>query len=338
MSSRLRFLVLPFFLSVACTSAADSDGKPDPKSGSAVEKAQGGEDSPAQAKDEPPAENTKRLDIASAEPPTITLLEAGTDPQTLRLSPTAGATEAMRMTMTMTMQMGPGTPKVEMPPMVTTMSSVVDSVSEGSIKATVKFESMTVEATPSTPKMLVDNLQQTLAGFESFKSSIELDERGALLGGTIDAPQGLPAPLQQTMNQMQESFGKLQVPLPEEPVGVGGKWTALSNIEQGGMKIEQTATYEVLAREGNTVKLKVGLSQKVVEPEFSPPGMPGVTGTIERYDGGGNGTLELQLDKLTPTESEMKMSVDMKMTVDMLGQSQAQELTMDVDVTLARAG
>lgn len=336
MSFRLRSVVLPLFLCVACTSTKETEGTPEPAT--KAEPTDGAKDAVAPSKaDEPPAGNTKRLDIASAAPPAITLLEAGTDPQTLRLSPTAGATEAMKMTMTMSMQMGPGTPKVEMPPMVTTMSSVVDSVSAGSIKATVKFESMTVEASPSTPKMLVDNLQQTLAGFESFKSSIELDERGALLGGTIDAPQGLPAPLQQTMNQMQESFGKLQVPLPEEPVGVGGRWKALSNIEQGGMKIEQTATYEVLSREGNTVSLAVGLTQKVIDPEFSPPGMPGVTGTIERYEGGGKGKLELQLDKLTPTESEMKMSVDMKMTVDMLGQSQAQELTMDVDVALARA-
>lgn len=334
MSSSLRSLVLPVFLCVACTSATEPDGKP-----GAATKAEAAEakDAPTPDKaDEPPVGNTKQIEIASSTPPSITLIEAGTDPQTLRLSPAAGATEAMKMTMVMTMQMGPGIPTVEMPPMVTTMSSVVDSVSEGSIKATVKFESIAVEAAASTPKVLVDNLEQTLAGFESFESRVEIDERGALLGGTVDVPQSLPAPLQQTMNQMQESFGKLQVPFPEEPVGVGGRWKALSNIEQGGMKIEQTATYEMLSREGDTIALTVGITQKVTDPEFSPPGMPGVTGTIERYEGGGSGALKLQLDKLTPTESEMTINVDMKMTVDVLGQSQAQELSLDVDVALAR--
>ncbi|MCR9165584.1 MAG: hypothetical protein ACE37F_00230 [Nannocystaceae bacterium] len=333
MPARLRSVVLPWLLCVACTSSAGEDAQPAPSA--PAESKDAAKDAKAKA-ESGPAENTKRLDIASAEPPTITLLEAGTDPQRLRLSPTAGAAEAMTMTMTMSMQMGPDTPRVAMPPIVTTMRSEVDTVSEGSIRATVNFESMTVEATPSTPKALVENLEATLSGFESFESSIVLDERGALLGGTIDAPQGLPAPLQQTMNQMQESFGKLQVPLPEEPVGVGGRWKAVSNIEQGGMKIEQTATYEITAREGDAVKLKVGLTQKVVEPTFSPPGMPGVTGTIERYDGSGQGTLELQLDQLTPTRSAMTISVDMQMTVDMLGQSQTQALTMDVDVALER--
>lgn len=334
---RLRTLMLPLFLCIACESDAAPENKAEPAAKVEGSNDDAKQDTPVESQDAP-ATNTKRLDIASAKPPTITLLEAGADPQTLRLAPVAGATEAMKMTMTMSMQMGPGTPKVAMPPMITTMSSVVDSVSEGSIKATVKFESMEVEADASTPKALVQNLESMLAGFKSFKSSLEVDERGALLGGTIDAPQGLPAPLQQTMNQMQESFGKLQVPLPEEPVGVGGKWEALSNIEQGGMKIEQIATYEVLAREGNTVKLAVDLTQKVLEPEFSPPGMAGAKGTIERYDGGGKGMLELQLDKLTPTKSEMKISVDLKMRVDVLGQSETQELTMDVDVALSRAG
>jgi len=239
--------------------------------------------------------------------------------------------------MTMSMKMGPGMPAIDMPPMVTSMSGVATEVTDERIKATMQFDSIAIEPKPDTPQMLVDQLKQTLDGFESFKSSVELDKRGALLGGHSDVPQGLPGPMQQTMNQMQESFGKLQVPLPEEAVGVGGKWKAVSEVEQGGMKLEQTATYEVLSREGDAVSLKVGIEQKLVSKEFEPPGMPGVKGTIDRYTGGGSGTLELKLDKLTPTKSDMTVEIDMKMTVSVMGQDQAQEIAMKMDIDLARA-
>ncbi len=329
MSVRIRTLALPLLLSVACTAASE------PKATDEAEPAAEPRAEPAEESDDAPA-GTKRIEIAASEPPVIALLEPGTNPETLRFRPTTGSEEAMVMTMRMNMKMGPTMPAVDMPPIVTSMRSIVDAVSDDRIEATVMFESMTVEAQPGTPPAVVDSMESALEGFESFRSSLKMNKRGALLGGTIDAPQGLPAPLQQTMNQMQESFGKLQVPLPEEAVGIGGRWRAVSKVAQGGMKLEQTATYEILERTDDTVKLAVELGQQVVDNTFEPPGMPGVTGTIDRYEGSGNGTLELQLDKLTPTRSDMNIIVDMKMTVEMFGQSQEQEMIMKVDVGLER--
>lgn len=346
MSVRLRSLVLPLLLSLGCTSskpdsadspeAKDEESKtPDAAAGGAAADEPAAKDEPA-AEDEPAAGNTKRIEIASAEPPEIVVIEAGTDPQVLRLNPVVGTSETLKMIMKINMQMGPAMPPVDMPPMVTSISGVANEVTEDSIKATMKFESMTVEPEPDTPKMLVEQLEKTFEGFKSFKSVVEIDKRGALLGGYTDMPQGLPAPMQQSMNQMQESFGKLQVPLPEEAVGVGGKWNAISQVDQGGLRLKQTATYELLGREGDRVQLKVNIEQKLVDNTFKPPGMPGVEGTIERYSGGGSGTLELKLDKLTPTKSAMTMNVDMKIKMSVMGQEQVQEIAMKLGIDLER--
>lgn len=338
MSLRVRSWVLPLLLCLGCTAKpAPADEKKDAPEAKAAEVKTDDATPPAdERKDEPAVGNTKRIEIVSAEPPEITVLEVGTDPRELRLNPVVGETEMMKMTMTMDMTMAP-MPAISMPPMVTSMSGVATEVTDERIKATMKFESITIEPKSDTPQMLVDQLKQTLDGFESFESSVELDKRGTLLGGHSDVPQGLPGPVQQTMNQMQESFGKLQVPLPEEAVGLGGKWKAVSNVEQGGMKLEQTATYEVLSFEGDDIELKVDIEQKLVSKEFEPPGMPGVKGSIERYSGGGSGTLALKLDKLTPTRSDMTVDVDMKMTVSAMGQDQTQEMTMKMDIDLVRA-
>ena len=341
MSVRVRSWILPLLLSLGCESepapAPTSAPTPAPDQEAKAAETKPDEAAPPTAEDAPAAGNTKRIEIVSAKPPEITLLEAGVDPQELRLNPVVGETEKMKMTMTMNMKMGPAMPAIDMPPMVTSLSAVATEVTADRINATMQFDSIVIEPKPDTPQMLVDQLKQSLEGFESFKSSVELDKRGTLLGGHSDVPQGLPGPMQQTMNQMQESFGKLQVPLPKEAVGVGGKWKAMSDVEQGGMKLQQTATYEVLSRDGDAVSLKVALEQALVSKEFEPPGMPGVKGTIDRYTGGGSGILELKLDKLTPTKSDMAIEIDMKMTVSVMGQDQDQELAMKMDIGLVRA-
>lgn len=340
MSLRTRLSVLPLVLALACqASPAPGEGdKADDKTENA-DKPKGGElggvapghNDPAVA-----ADGTKKLDIKKLEPPKITLLEVGSDPEVLRLHPTVGTAEGMKMTMKMDMNMGQGMPTVSMPPIVTMAVSNTDRIEGDRIFASVDFESMKVEAQPDTPKMMVDQLNATLDGFKAFRAQLELDNQGALHGGTVDAPQGLPAPLQQTMNQMQENFGKVQVPLPAEAVGVGGKWIAVSVMEQGGMKLEQSATYELLARDGDALKLKVDVDQKLLSESFSPPGMPGVTGTIDRYEGGGSGKLDLLLSSLMPTKSSMKVDVDLAMTIEVLGQTQKQAMKMGVLVDIER--
>jgi len=356
MMHRARLLSLTLLLSPACDSksepvdskpeTADANGDETPSEAAKPEPVQDGAEPKAEAdaaeptepeagESDKPATNTKAIDVAPAEPPEVTLLEAGKDAQVLRLEPVAGTTESMTMTMHMSMTMA-GNPmgEMKMPAMVTSMSSTIGEVTDDRIEATMNFDSIEIEPDSDGNPALAAELSKMLAGFEEFSASVEIDRRGAMLGGTVNMPQGLPPQLQDTMNQMQQSIGKIQVPLPEEAVGVGGKWTAVSVIEQNGMKLKQTATYEMKEREGNTVSLDVGIEQDVVNETFSP--QPGVTATIDSYEGGGEGTLKLQLDKLTPTQSDTTIAISMKMKVAAGGQEQTQDISTKVRMVMER--
>lgn len=329
-----RLSLLPLLLAFAC----EGEAAPEPK---------GGQEPAAEVKDDAPAsdeakpatelqpDGTKQFDIKSLDPPKITLLEAGKDPQPLRLKPTVGVREGLKMTMLMEMEMA-GAPKVTLPPIVTRAASTADRVEGDRIFATLEFESMTVEPKADTQKAMVDQLNSSLAGFEAFRGKLEMNDQGALRGGSVNVPQNLPGPLQQTVNQMQESFGKIQVPFPTEAVGVGGKWVAVATLEQGGLELEQTSTYELVRREGDELEVKFRVEQKLLSETFSPPGVPGVEGTIKRHKAGGGGTTTLALGSLVPTRSSMKIDVDMAMTIEAMGQTQDQELKMGILIGLER--
>ena len=204
---RLRALTLG--LALAFAPAACDDKKADDKEASADKDGDKAKDKEAETKDEdggktaeqaPAAEGTKRIDVAPAEPPTVELLAAGTDPQELRLDPKVGTKEGLNMTMNMEMSMSMGgqkMPPVTTPPMVTKMSTSVDDVSGDVIKSTVSVDAFEVKEGPGSNPQMVETMRSMLKDFTSFKASLEMDRRGALRGGTVDVPQGLPAPMQQ---------------------------------------------------------------------------------------------------------------------------------------------
>ena len=183
---------------------------------------------------------------------------------------------------------------------------------------------------------MVKTLKTMLDGMQSFEAHLELDRRGALLGGYVDVPQALPAPMQQMTEQLQQSFAQIQVPLPEEPVGPGAKWTAVGTVEQGGMKIEQTARYEMLEKNDAGMKLKVDIEQKLIDNDFKPPGMPGVKAKINLFQSAGSGNLELSTAYLSPTDMSTNIKLKMGMDIEAMGQKQKQDMSMDMSLQMQR--
>ncbi len=288
-----------------------------------------------------PAESdTKRVEVAKAEPPKVTVDDAGADPkEALRLAPKVGAEETMAMTMNMKMKMamaGQKMPAVTTPPMIVDARAKVDEISGETMKLTYAIDGMHVGDSKDANPAMVETLRSMLEGMSAFEAHLEMDTRGVLLGGYVDVPQGLPAPLQQMTEQLQQSFAQIQVPLPVEPVGVGAKWTAVGTVDQGGMKIEQTAKYELLSREGDSIKLKLQVSQKLVDPNFSPPGMPGVKAKIDAFQSGGKGNLDISLTNLMPTEMASTIKLKMAMNISAMGQEQKQDMEMEMGLALER--
>jgi hypothetical protein len=280
------------------------------------------------------------VQIAAREPPEVTVLEPGRNPrQDLVLRPAAGTTEPIEIvTKTlMSMQGSAGRiPPTGVPPIVLDGKAYIDASDGKEIAFRHEVDAVEVRDDPTAPPGLVKTLREQASAFEAYRAELRVDAKGGLRGGTVYMPPA-SGPLQQTMTQITESFGQIQVPLPREPVGVGAKWRAEVVIDQAGLKLQQTVDYELLEREGDTLSIAATLQQKLVDANFTPPGMLGVDAKVVRFESRGTGSMNLDLSHLVPTRSEIEMTIDMRLETEEKGQSQAQDMAMVVAVAFARS-
>src|SRR5690606_33184804 len=102
---------------------------------------------------------------------------------------------------------------------------------------------------------------QYLAGWRSVEGrrvAIEVDPRGQL-GQLVFADDPTGARSQEGKDELAQRLLVMLVPLPDEPVGVGASWRAVTMLRQRPAIVKQTATYTLLERTSAGWKLGVEL-------------------------------------------------------------------------------
>jgi hypothetical protein len=280
------------------------------------------------------------VQIAAREPPEVTVLVAGRNPrEDLVLHPAVGTTEGIEIVTKTRMAMaGPKgkIPPTSVPPVVVKGRAIIERTDDKEIAFKHEVDAVEVRDDPDAPAGLVATLREQHAAFENYSAQLRVDVKGGLLGGTVVMPPTAVGPVQQTINQMTESFGQIQVPLPREPVGVGAKWRAEVSIDQAGLKVEQTVDYELLRREGDELFIAATVRQKLVDATFTPPGMFGVEAKVTRFESSGTGSMHLDLGHVVPTRSEIEMSIDIQLEMTVSDEAQTQAIAMVVGVAFSR--
>lgn len=283
---------------------------------------------------------TKRIAVHEGDPPVIELIDAGAEPrEPLRLDPPEDLADSfdMELRMKIGMQMGTNAmPPIDTPPIVMTSTVELDAIEGDQLFVSNDVDSVRVLERPGSPAAMLDAMKEAMTGMENFSADTVVSRRGVLLEGTVDVPQDLPAQMQQTLDQMIDNLGRIQVPFPEEPIGLGATWTASSTMDQSGMELRQVVTYELVARDGNVLDLELALKQALASTEFDPPGLPpGAQVDIGRFESTGNGKLKLDLTRLTPISGETRLDMDLEMDVAVMGDKQAMKMSMGLDMKVS---
>lgn len=272
----------------------------------------------------------------------ITLLEAGAEPrEPLRLKLTAGQEQAMVMTMRMAMSMQIGAqdaPKTSIPPMQMTMNlAVKDITADGDIHSAFSLDKIEVLPDPGSPPELVDQLKTMLGTMATMSGTSVLTTRGIVKSAEFNIPADVNPQIRQTVDSMRQQINQLSVPFPEEALGVGAKWTVTQHLEQQGMKLQQVATWELKARDGDIIKLASAIVQEAPPQQIVSPGMPpGAKVTLERLSSSGSGTTELDLGRVAPIQGTMTMTSSIAMKTETEGGTMP--LTMNMDLGLDISG
>lgn len=289
-----------------------------------------------------PAQPDSAVATVAGEGSVVSLIDAGAEPrEPLRLRLTAGQEQAMVMTMRMgmAMQVGPNAmPKTALPPMQMTMALRVREITaEGDIRTEFSLDKIDVLPEGGTDPAVVEQLRGVLTTMNKMSGTSTVTPRGIVKSAEFNIPADINPQVKQTMESMKQQINQLSVPFPEEALGVGAKWTVTANLEQQGMKLQQVATWELKAREGDVIKLANSVVQTAAPQSIAAPGMPpGASVSLERLSSTGAGTTELDLTRVSPLQGHMSLTSSLAMNTEANGAKMP--LTMDMDVEVDVSG
>ncbi len=269
----------------------------------------------------------------------VKLLQAGAEPRkALRLHPKAGEKQSMAMTLQIGVEVKMGqmqNPPMKFPPMTMAMEVTVQDVApDGDITYEAVMGDTAVAEDPGANPQIIQGLRSALGGIKGMSLSGKVSSRGLSKGFELKAQGGQDAQAAQIMDQMKDSFGNMSVDLPEEPVGIGGKWEVRMPIKSQGMTINQTAVYELVSIEGEQIKAKSTLTQAAANQKIRNPAMPGMDMNLVKMNGAGTADMVYDLTRLWPAQASIKMRTDSSLGVNAGGQKQTMSTRTDLSVSL----
>ena len=283
----------------------------------------------------PPGGETATATQTSTSP--VKLLEPGAEPRkVLRLHPKPGDKQTLAMTIKMGMETKVGemaTPAMKLPALKMTLEATVKGVAEnGDITCELVMVDTGIGDEPGTTPELAEVMKSALGGLKGMSGSGTISSRGLSKGMEFKAPPSNNPQARQFMDQMKEIYTQLAVPLPEEAVGLGAKWEVKLPLKTQGMTIDQTATYEVVSLDGESLTTRSTIIQQAANQKILNPAMPTMKMDLSKMTGKGTGGRTFDLGKLLPTAGDGKTHSETAMSMDMGGQKQAMSVKMDIDV------
>ena len=264
-------------------------------------------------------------DAGAAKKPSLTergvkLLDPGKEPrQPLRYKFVVGRTDRLEMTTTSQMKMTMGGQAADVPaaPAVRVVAAltVKEVAADGSARRTLLLEDVGLMPGPGLSKEQRDQAEKNLSSLEKLTGRDRVDSRGFVRSVELDASKVDNPALQQALAAMQQTFDQMGAPFPEEEIGVGAKWEVKTKLEQMGIRLSQSATYELAEHSGDAGKIKVKLEQRAPGGAMKLPGLPaGASAKLVSMKGSGRGVLEFDLARSIPkghidTRSEVKVNV-----------------------------
>ena len=273
----------------------------------------------------------------------ITLEDAGESPKTtLRYAPSVGDLQTIVVSISMSVgnQMGNlPMPTMKLPTTVSTLTARVDEVADGRITATVRVDESKLSDTEGVEPMIVKQLESTIGSSVGQKAKMVISDRG--LGQSISFNEDAKADpsAAQTLAMLESTLNMLATPLPEEPIGPGARWTAVSTVQEQAVDVHQTMTYTLKSVTDGVIELEVKIEQSAEAQDMSMPGAPpGTQVKLTSLALDGSGTTTLSLKHVAPTEadltSKLVSEIDIKQSNG--GDPQHFKQTMDSHATLTQ--
>jgi len=267
----------------------------------------------------------------------LTLVEAGAEPrQVLRYRPKPGSKVDLEMVNTQQMKMemiGPDGTAMPMPGMGDLSPTMImgmhqevgQPVDNGMIPVTVGYTEMSVTGVPDEMKGAMLAGMKPLEG-TSFRMLVD-QKTGKIT--QIDVDSDTSDELYGALQSMADGFSRNMAQFPDEPVGVGAKWTIDLDMNMAGMQLGATNHMTVTKIQGDRVEMAFDMVMNKGDSKMDFPGMPpGAEVDFTRFEASGSGTHVIDLATMA-TLSTSKTDMDLAMKVAAEGQNMGMNMKMN---------
>lgn len=234
--------------------------------------------------------------------PVVTLLEAGAEPRRpLRYRVPVGEKVALLMDMDMAMGMsmqGVSAPVVSAPPVRMTLATeTLEVAPTGTTRVVSIVKAVEVLARPDDAPAMVDHMKTAMATLVGLTTDLKITSRGFARDVKVSIPEGVSKDMEATMQAMRTATEQAAAAFPLEPVGQGARWRVDSQIDNGTLKLRQTAILTLARQEAKRVFLTMTIAQTAPRQPIRAPGLPaGATVLLDSYAANGEGELSPRLD------------------------------------------
>lgn len=149
----------------------------------------------------------------------------------------------------------------------------------------------------------------------------------------LDMPPGAGAAERELLDKLKDSLGKLYIPMPEQPVGVGATWIVTVRSPIGGITSNVLYRCTLTRFDAASASFAVALQFAADPQDMRVDGAPGITTHLESLTGSGKGSVTVQWDHLVPI-SAVSSAVDGSFTVA-TGNGSELHSTLHMDLALA---
>lgn len=246
--------------------------------------------------------------VAGSAPARVKLLSAGEGPrEPLRLTPTAGdvVTGSMRFSFGLE-QSGAVSTQIDQTMQMDYSTTVLDVATDGTFRITFRYVDFSL-LDSSAPRAQREVTEEALSSFAGLSGEYAMTPLGAVTDAEFDIPADVDPVVAQLVNQLSEQLDSLAVPFPTEAVGVGARWRIATNLDLGGINARQVYTYELTARTGDVVELKISHTQTGKRGPVELPGVPSsVDVSLTHFRARGVGSATVDLTGVLPTANTVE--------------------------------
>ena len=271
----------------------------------------------------------------------IKLILAGAQPrQKLRFTPQRGQKETAEMIMDMDMSMsvnGNRAPSFKMPGTKMKFNTIINKVEpNGDINYNFSYTNVDLVGQSDLPPAALEKMRSEIKKIQGLRGSAIVDNMGRTKKANFVVPENLNPALKQMMDQMAKSIEQLSAQVPLQAIGKGGKWQVISQINFNGIKLQQTANYELVGIQNDIATMNISLTQRAGgKQKIVVPQMPkGATMTLQSYNGTGTGQAKISLKRIMPLTTSLKTNTNVKMLVSEASSQQKTMLEQQISIQM----